>query len=314
MITTNFEPIEIESNFINSYGKLYLEFMPSENLRKYICCYWVSPRFKNVGLNHMSLLQSEIIVPDGCIDVLFGTDKYGDGCRNILVGTMSKGSIVNIDHSNIETFGIRFYPGGLQALIKESYDKFTDKTYSGQGIINADYYDMSGAYGSGFLYSTTEDILKWIKALLNCKIITAETLRKMMTPYGHIWYMDAWAEYGCFMKDEQADEICANGLICGYIFKVWVDLINGYVVILLGNNDTIAISKILEGIKCILFDTDALIEIIPIVNGEINSLELLKKIEGRYLSKRREPSPDEAGLGYSPYFFMKKVKDIIVFL
>lgn len=56
-------------------------------------------------------------------------------------------------------------------------------TYSGQGIINADYYDMSGAYGSGFLYSTVEDILKWIKTLLNFKIIKAETLKKMMTPY-----------------------------------------------------------------------------------------------------------------------------------
>jgi AraC-like DNA-binding protein len=40
---------------------------------------------------------------------------------------MSKSSIVNMDHSNIETFGIRFYPGGLQAFIKENSDKFTDK-------------------------------------------------------------------------------------------------------------------------------------------------------------------------------------------
>lgn len=50
---------------------------------------------------------------------------------------------------------------------------------------------MSGAYGSGFLYSTAEDILKWLKALFTYKIITEETLKKMMTPYGHIWYMDA---------------------------------------------------------------------------------------------------------------------------
>jgi hypothetical protein len=45
----------------------------------------------------------------------------------MLVGTMSKGSIVNMEHSNIEIFGIRFYPGGLQSFIKESSDKFTDK-------------------------------------------------------------------------------------------------------------------------------------------------------------------------------------------
>lgn len=35
---------------------------------------------------------------------------------------------------------------------------------SGEGVVNADYYDMSGAYGSGFMYSNTEDLLKWIVA------------------------------------------------------------------------------------------------------------------------------------------------------
>jgi CubicO group peptidase (beta-lactamase class C family) len=158
-------------------------------------------------------------------------------------------------------------------------------TYSGQGIINADYYDMSGAYGSGFLYSTAEDILKWNKALLNYKVISPETLKKMMTPYGHIWYMEAYAGYGCFIKDEQATEICANGLISGYIFNVCVDLKKDYVVILLGNNDTIPISRILEGIKGILSGKDTSVEIKPMPKGNIKSPELLKHIEGKYICK-----------------------------
>lgn len=158
-------------------------------------------------------------------------------------------------------------------------------SYSGQGIINADYYDMSGAYGSGFLYSTVEDILKWIKALLNNKIIAPETLKKMLTSYAHIWYMDAWAGYGCFLKDEQGNEMSANGLINGFVFNVWVDLNNDSVVILLGNNDTIAKSKIVEGIKGILLGTEAPIEIIPIAKGTIIDLDLLKNIEGNYKCK-----------------------------
>ncbi len=183
-----------------------------------------------------------------------------------------------------------FKPAGLENTgVSRNEDIISDLaqgySYSGQGIINADYYDMSGAYGSGFLYSTAEDILKWIKALLNYKIITTESLKKMMTPYGHIWYMDVWAGYGCFMKDEQANEICANGLISGYIFNMWVDFKNDYAVILLGNNDTIAISKISEGIKGILFSTNVPIEIIPIAKGDIRSLDFLKKIEGRYKCK-----------------------------
>jgi CubicO group peptidase (beta-lactamase class C family) len=180
-----------------------------------------------------------------------------------------------------------FKPAGLENTgVSRNEDVVSELaqgyTYSGQGIINSDYYDMSGAYGSGFLYSTAEDILKWIKALLSCKIITAETLKKMMTPYGHIWYMDAWAGYGCFLKDEQANEICVHGLINGYIFNVWVDLKNEYSVILLGNNDTIAISKILEGIKGILFGIDMPIEVVPMAKGDIRSIDMLKKIEGRY--------------------------------
>lgn len=158
-------------------------------------------------------------------------------------------------------------------------------SFSGQGIINADYYHMSGAYGSGFLYSNVEDILKWIKGLLSGKIINHETLKKMMTPYEHIWYMNGWAGYGCFLNGEKCDEISSNGLISGYIFNIWIDLKNNYLAILLGNNDTIAIEKVLKGIKNILFDENALIEIKPKAKGSISNLQLLKTIEGKYRCK-----------------------------
>ena len=72
---------------------------------------------------------------------------------------------------------------------------------------------MSGAFGSGFLYSNAEDILKWIKALLGGKIIASDTLTKMLSPYGYIWYMDVWAGYGCFVKGDPTGEMCASGLI-----------------------------------------------------------------------------------------------------
>lgn len=158
-------------------------------------------------------------------------------------------------------------------------------SFSGQGIINADYYDMSGAYGSGFLYSNVEDVLKWIRALLSGKIINHETLKKMMTPYQHIWYMNGWAGYGCFINVDKCHEMIGNGLISGYIFNIWVDLKNNYLAILLGNNDTIAIEKVLKGIKNILFDENALIEIKPKAKGIINNLQILKNIEGKYKCK-----------------------------
>jgi len=121
-----FSPIQMQSNLISEIG-LYTEFKPPENLRKYICCYWVAPSLIDSSIIDTELQYHENVIPDGCIDLLFGTDKYGNMCRSILVGTMSRGTVVNMEYNNIKTFGIRFYPGGLQAFISESASEFTDR-------------------------------------------------------------------------------------------------------------------------------------------------------------------------------------------
>lgn len=155
-------------------------------------------------------------------------------------------------------------------------------SYSGQGIINADYYDMSGAYGSGFLYSNAEDLLKWIKTLLGGKIISYDVLRKMLSPYGFVWYMNAYAGYGCFVRGESADEMCASGLISGYTFNIWIDILNDRGVILLSNNDTTASGRILEGIRSILSEEDVSVEIKPIAKKYRKSDDILTKLVGKF--------------------------------
>jgi len=155
-------------------------------------------------------------------------------------------------------------------------------SYSGQGIINANYYDMSGAYGSGFLYSNAEDLLLWINALFGGKIIRTDTLRKMLSPYGFAWYLNAYAGYGCFVRGESADEMCASGLISGYTFNIWVDIKNDCGVILLSNNDTTATGRILEGIRSILSGEDVSIEIKPIAKEYIKSDDILRNLVGKF--------------------------------
>lgn len=142
-------------------------------------------------------------------------------------------------------------------------------SYSGEGMINADYYDMSGAYGSGFLYSSAEDIYRWIKSLLNGEVIEPETLAKMLTPYDHVWYLNANAGYGCFVKGESASEMSANGLISGFVFQISVNIKNDYGIILLSNNDTIAAGRIVQGIQSILVGEEVLTKIKPISNGSL---------------------------------------------
>lgn len=193
---------------------------------------------------------------------------------------------------DIETFYQKyiFKPAGLENTgVSRNEDIIPDLaqgySYSGQGIINADYYDMSGAYGSGFLYSNAEDLLRWIKALLSGKIIAFDILKKMLSPYGYVWYMDANAGYGCFIKGEPASEMCASGLISGYVFNVWVDLKNDSVVILLSNNDATALAKVLNGIKSILSGEDASIEIKPIAKDYIGSCDIYTNLAGNFRCK-----------------------------
>ena len=52
-----------------------------------------------------------------------------------------------------------------------------------KGIQNAEFIHMSVPFSSGGLYSTTGDLLRWELGLFGGKLLTAESLEKMMTPY-----------------------------------------------------------------------------------------------------------------------------------
>lgn len=54
---------------------------------------------------------------------------------------------------------------------------------SSNGIRNADYLDMSIPYSAGSLYSNTQDLLRWEQGLFGGKILSAESLKKMMKPF-----------------------------------------------------------------------------------------------------------------------------------
>jgi len=51
------------------------------------------------------------------------------------------------------------------------------------GPVNADFVHMSIPHGAGALYSTTEDLLRWEQGLFGGKLLSAESLQKMITPF-----------------------------------------------------------------------------------------------------------------------------------
>ena len=52
-----------------------------------------------------------------------------------------------------------------------------------RGILNAEYWSMPSSIGSGVVYSTTEDLLRWTRGLFGGKLLSAASLEKMTTPF-----------------------------------------------------------------------------------------------------------------------------------
>lgn len=52
-----------------------------------------------------------------------------------------------------------------------------------EGIVNADYVSMTIPHAAGALYSTTEDLLRWQRGLYGNKLLSADAVRKMTTPF-----------------------------------------------------------------------------------------------------------------------------------
>jgi CubicO group peptidase (beta-lactamase class C family) len=99
-----------------------------------------------------------------------------------LIGKISGESYEKFVQENI------FSPLGMHDSGYDSYSEIIKHRASGytphdSGMINASYLDMSIPGGAGGLYSTTEDLLRWERSLFGGKVLSAESLRKMTTPY-----------------------------------------------------------------------------------------------------------------------------------
>ena len=54
---------------------------------------------------------------------------------------------------------------------------------AGSTFVNATYLDMGFPYSAGALYSTTEDLFLWDKALYTEKLISRKSLDEKFTPF-----------------------------------------------------------------------------------------------------------------------------------
>jgi CubicO group peptidase (beta-lactamase class C family) len=67
-------------------------------------------------------------------------------------------------------------------------------TPSPDGIENAGYINMTIPFSAGGLYSTTEDMLRWHRALFGGKLLSSASLQKMTTPFKNDYAMGLMVE------------------------------------------------------------------------------------------------------------------------
>lgn len=154
-------------------------------------------------------------------------------------------------------------------------------TYSGEGIVDAKPYDMSGAYGSGFMYANTLDVFNFITALFSGKLLKDETLHMMIKPLAYVWYLDAYSAYGCFLSNKNQNAIVVNGMISGYSSNLWYDYDQNKAIIILSNNDTTPMSRLTEGIINILNHMPPKRELFVNEPHQIK-LQMLNQLVGHY--------------------------------
>lgn len=115
-------------------------------------------------------------------------------------------------------------------------------------LCNADYINMSQPFSAGAMYSTTEDLYKWDRALYSNTLLKSSSLKEMFTKYkenyGYGWYID---DYNSHKK------IWHNGLIDGFSAVITRLPDDNICIVVLSNFIDTPILQINNDIMAILF-------------------------------------------------------------
>ena len=132
---------------------------------------------------------------------------------------------------------------GLLDNIKTVSNLTTGQIITPVGMIKAKYLYEPNYYGSGGIYSTTEDLLIWYNALHSGNFLSSEIKEKMFTPYmkegGYVQYAYSLNYFTMRLPGETAPVkyTSFNGAIQGFISDVINFTDGGITVVILDNSD-----------------------------------------------------------------------------
>ncbi len=131
------------------------------------------------------------------------------------------------------------------------YDKDLD------GYRNTRYIDMSLPYSAGSLYSTVEDLNKWGEALYTDKLVSFESLKKMMTPYMNDYGYGLHIEKISMNGKDSLTVVGHSGSVNGFITNMVRIIDDKITVILLSNVTPVSINGITNNIVKALYGMPA---------------------------------------------------------
>ncbi|MEW6539445.1 MAG: serine hydrolase [Pseudomonadota bacterium] len=128
-----------------------------------------------------------------------------------------------------------FQPLGMSDSGYDRHDVILPRRASGyapgaDGVVNADYVDMTIPTGAGALYSTTHDLLKWEQGLFGGRLLNAQSMTALTTPVHNGYAM------GLVVSEAEGKRLVwHNGAIEGFNTYMAYDPGDRTAVIVLGN-------------------------------------------------------------------------------
>ena len=115
-----------------------------------------------------------------------GSDFEYNNSAYVLLGFL----IEKLSSQSYQNFVVKhiFKPNNMNDSGYDSHSEILLHRASGyemtpNGLRNADFLDMSIPYAAGSLYSTTQDLLRWHENLFGGKVISSQSLNKMIKPF-----------------------------------------------------------------------------------------------------------------------------------
>jgi CubicO group peptidase (beta-lactamase class C family) len=123
----------------------------------------------------------------------------------------------------------------------------------GDPVTNVPYAEIFALYAAGGIYSTTEDLLKWDKALYTDKPLSRKSIEEMFTPFRDMYPGKGYAYGWWTSKKSDRQEVAHGGNLAGFITYIARFPSERVTVVVLSNNGRGSSGKISSVLSAIVF-------------------------------------------------------------